>query len=78
MLRDNQLAHLYAWQSHGGKPGYAVHTSSTTGTDLEDNSIDDLSALQPERSEISSFNRSLEQASPCCQSRDRHSGCCYF
>ena len=47
MLIDNQLAHLYTWQSHDGKPVYAVHTSSTNGTDLADNSINDLSTLQP-------------------------------
>ena len=66
LLRSNQLEHLYVWQSHGGKPGYAVHTSSTTGTVLEGNSIDDLSALLPQQAEISSVNWSGKQTSPCC------------
>ena len=61
-LLNNQLSHLYVWQSYYGLPSYAIHASSTLGTHLEGNSIDQMVAIDIE--ERSALREGPE--SPAC------------
>ncbi len=63
--RDNLFADISSWAAHASRPSYAIHTSLTYGTFIEDNTMRNLSVR--EVFPYSVMGRSpLQPQSPCC------------